>query len=309
MNQDNENNEVSEDQQAKRVVKALKERGLEVELGAYQTLRKRGWKVKLHSPHWDLKSSKEEMGRKIRTIDLNAARTIILGLGKYRAVQVHIVVECKWRKSENWVFYYESAEDMYSQQLLELAVTLLDWDESEAKKELASYSISESSFFNSLQWKQYKDILTSEMALETRKSSHHSMSNLPSVAISHMSVFAKSDIDNIRNSCEQVLDALDFQNEFWTRMTQDMMERNGPFSFWRNYPVIVFNGTLWKLIMTEDGELVPTKAKYVTYSYQRGVANCLIDIVSYLHLEDYLMILENELDSMKECVLKNKPWD
>ena len=61
--------------------------------------------------------------------------------------------------------------------------------------------------------------------------------------------------------------------------------------------------------MTEDGELVPTKAKYVTYSYQRGGANCLIDIGSYLHLEDYLMILENELDSMKECVLKNKPWD
>ena len=107
------------------VLKELRERGLELELQAYLQFQKRGWFSSIHGTYWDLQIPKEESswveeirkeweGQKepvYRTIDLLASKSEKLGLEKHPQIQIRAVIECKWRKKENWVFYHETIEN------------------------------------------------------------------------------------------------------------------------------------------------------------------------------------------------------
>ena len=159
-------------------------------------------------------------------------------------------------------------------------------------------SIHETSIFTTIDRKKFRDLIASELARGVQGSSHHSRRNLKDVALLHMSVFGSPKVDSIRNACEQVLDALDFQKGIWSLVSEYSLEKVGGFNIWRIYPVILFNGPIWILRMDAEGNLIPTRAEFITYNYRRRKDSYLIDIISQPHFENYIDILEEELASM-----------
>ena len=310
-----ENATTDNDQQTDNILKELRERGLELELQAYLQFQKRGWFSKIHGTYWDLQIPKEESSwlesiRKewegqrepvYRTIDLLASKSEKLGLEKHPQIQIRGVIECKWRKGENWVFYCETIENEASAKLLrDLLTEFTKLGMPDPDDALEVMSIHETSLFTSLDRKTYKDLLMGEMAKQIQGASHHSRKNLKSAALLHMSVFGSSKQDSIRNACEQILDALEFQERIWSYMSKSSMEQHGGFNIWRIYPIVIFNGPIWKLTLNPDGSLIPTRAGFITYNYQRGKSNYLIDFVSFPFLNTYIDLLESELTTMKE---------
>ncbi len=310
LNRHSESDEDSTETHESKVRNALINRGLHLELSTYMTLKRRGWTSRLHSLFWDIEIPKEgnswvheirqawEGPLEVvhRAIDLVATRTINPESSLVSSFQIKLVIECKHRSDENWVFYQENQDHEISIRIARAFIDeLRKLGAPKVEADMDHLSLQEYSSFMHLKYSEWRDFLDSSDTRSIRGASHHANKTLKRVAILHTPVFGPRNLDNIRNACEQVLGACDFQDKMNEVIYLTNLENPSNILHWRIYPVVVFDGPLWDVSLDEGGDLQPSPLKWVTYLYTRRGKGHLIDIVGSEHLEAYLSAIENEL--------------
>ena len=92
----------------------------------------------------------------------------------------------------------------------------------------------------------------------------------------------------------QVIGALINLNKNLTRRSE-----SSPSLFWRNYPVLVFNGSLFYAFLDKKGELKLEDTKYVHYYQHTTMRGYWVDVISIDFLREYLSYVNNEFENSK----------
>jgi hypothetical protein len=75
--------------------------------------------------------------------------------------------------------------------------------------------------------------------------------------------------------------------------------KNLPFLFWRNYPVLVFNGSMYYALLDNKGKLKLEDTKYIQYFQRRTKRGYWIDVVRADFLKKYLTYINHEFEESK----------
>jgi len=282
---------------ADKVVKALEERGFILELNVFRKLKSMKWNTQLSSPFWnvelDLKNESLGVGKnvyqknqeKMRSMDILASRTTEIGdreIGTLMASLCYtsLVVECKKRSSENWVFYQETPFF-------------------KGNRKLDHYSLGGMFMVDYLSRigkiggneEKYNDIL---------RTSHHCLAEVDKIATAGVPVFGPKTKNGLYGSCEQVISAFEYEVSRYQGYTNRALINPAPVNLnWRVYPIIVFDGPLWEVVLENDQISVKPR-KRVIYEHTRGELKHLIDIVSWESFDEYCDILEEEITRLSK---------
>ena len=97
--------------------------------------------------------------------------------------------------------------------------------------------------------------------------------------------------DLLYKGSNQVISALLHFNDRFAKRTED----ESTF-FWRNYPVLVFNGSIFYATLTDKGKMKIEETNYVHYYQLTTRRWYLIDIVRIDFLEEYLKHVNAEFE-------------
>lgn len=301
------------DNHKRRVRKNLEERGFSLELETYLALKRRGWLSSMQSfftnrPSKTQNRSLLEIIRDtwnqppeatFRTIDIAAIKTIQPTASLVSLALVSLVIECKWRKKENWVFYCESVSE---NQALLFIKQLAGETEMDSQDILDSFSYGEFSSFGSLFDKGFISLAGNELVQKIRGVSHHAIGNIERVALSHTPVFTKANIDNVREANLQALTACSSYSISNPEAIHESLQQNKPIAYTRLYPVVVFSSDIWKAQYDIQNELQLEKIGWITYLYPYKGKLVSIDIVSFDSLDEYLDMVENEIANLERVL-------
>lgn len=298
------------------IKKELKEQGFALELETYRALKQRGWFTFMQFSFANVQQGSQnrtflEMIRdtlntpqepKFRTIDITSVKILTSKIPEINTGGLSLIIECKTRKDENWVFYTESIAENHAIRILLEGVKFVGGNPKEA---LETFSYGELSAFGSLIRSNIKKPKKFELVQKIRKTSHHSLTNMTRFALSHKSVFKPNNPDNIYNACCQVMEACSFYGKTDSETVSRMIDDGKPINYWRLYPVVVFAGDIWEASFDENQEIQLEKKAWITYLHpHKGELNS-IDIVSFGSLNSYLDMLDKEF-TLLENVLSNQ---
>ncbi|MGV9169388.1 MAG: hypothetical protein ACOC38_05530 [Promethearchaeia archaeon] len=301
------------DDHRRRVRKDLEERGFSLELETYLALKRRGWLSSMQSffTNQPLKNEDRSLLEIIRdawnqppaptfrTIDVAAIKTIQPTLNLVSLALVSLVIECKWRKGENWVFYCEPVSE---NQALLFIKQLVRETEIEEQDILNSFSYGEFSSFGSTFDQGFIPLAGNELVQKIRGVSHHAIGNIKRVALSHTAVFTKPNHDNVREANLQALSACSSYSISNPEAIHESLQQNKPIVYTRLYPVVVFSSDIWKAQYDMNNELQLEKVGWITYLYPYKGKLVSIDIVSFDSLDQYLDMIDDEITNLQRVL-------
>jgi len=165
---------------------------------------------------------------------------------------------------------------------------------------LGSVSFGEHSSFGNPMEKNAGKKLKHKIVNDIRATSHHSVMNMDSFALSHSTIFTSSNTDNIYGACQQVLGAAKFFARPNPEQIAEMFKESKPINYWRLYPVVVFSGPMWNVTFDSQRKMHLEPLGWTTYMYPYKGSLISIDIVSFSSLNEYLEMLDNELRTLAE---------
>ena len=281
----------------------LRKEGFLLEIMANQTLEQCGWIGNMHRTYWDMPRGgitanaihkftmyelelRDQMGREI---DIHATKGDTIDHPKLQAYNIGLVIDCKYRFDENWVFYTNpnlpSPPDQSSP--------------------LASRLVHEGSCFTYFELIQRAGFVEPHSGFheELNKASHQSWLHQPEPARASAALFRNK--KSIFNACQQITDAFDWlllENLY--SMHYSISREAKKIEHFTMYPVVILDGPLWRLRL-EHGEPVLEKADWITFYYSRGTKNYAIDFVLWGEFENYLRMLDAELDRIRMILQKH----
>lgn len=276
----------------------LRNRGRILEILSFQTLSNQKWDCEISVPFWNFPPSNLEMWEKnlihsadklqkdffseysgrlldtqnlvIRETDIIAKRMSSHGsTGWWSALELNLVIECKSRTKENWIFLSghtkkSQLKNAIPHSLLSLSIV----EDSDALKFI-------------------------DIARELLNTSHHHKNKLDRLSHVGFHVFGNYSHDSVRNACNQVLDALDFH--YFRKAVNTLASYNSeePRFLWTFYPIVLFDGPLFEAISTtDDVELNPIP--WISFIHRYQGKKYVVDIVSWEFFDDYLSMLDDE---------------
>ncbi len=285
------------------VLEELKKEGFLLEIMANQTLEKYDWTGNMHRTYWNMpkgglsSTSIQQLsiyesqlrGNIGREIDIFSVKGESIDHPKFIEYNIELVIDCKHRFDENWVFY--------TRQNLSKSPN--------PSSSLASHVFHEGSCFTYFELIQKTGYIKpySKLHEKLKKASHQSGFHLNEPARASASLFR--DNTSIFSACKQITDAYDWLLLESLASIHYSIGRGEPkLVHFVMYPVVIIDGPLWRLCLKNE-EPVLEKADWVTLIYSKGVNTYAIDFVLWEKFESYLKQLDNELDRIRK-VLENQ---
>jgi hypothetical protein len=299
-----------------RVRTELQNRGRILELQTFQTLRRAKWDCAISVPYSSIPTRFDLLKRlniqtpggiidserdlvndakvllrlqiqnpsTVREFDILARKNSDHGSrGWWSVLEAHLVIECKSRKEETWVFVMQSTKPK--------GVKL----QPKFRK-----NVFKGTLLNLL--KTDDAVEYADVSSKLTSVSHHN--RLPEYSRIAYPIFTSYKGNNIREACEQVTRAAEFHYTSLAQKTAHfpIESQMGLRSIWQLYPLIIFDGPIVEAFPTgEDVKL--TKRPWVTYLHERPERDFLVDIVQSSHFVDYLkIVIDEELERFKKVV-------
>jgi hypothetical protein len=283
-----------------KVLDELRKQGFLLEILANQTLDKKGWVGNMQKAYWSRPKRKlssedihrfslyefEVKDRKRREIDIHSSKGDTIDHPKFDEYCIELVIDCKYRFDENWVFFARP--------------NLLQTPNESSP--LSSFLIREGScysYFELIERTGYIE-LNSDLHNQLQKTSHQSWYRQRESARTSASLFRND--KSIFSTCEQIADAYD-----WLLLENLMSIHNRigqgkeKLCYFIMYPVVIVDGPLW-LLRLEKEEPILTKADCLTFYFSREKENYAIDFVSWDEIGTYLGILDEELNRIRKVL-------
>jgi hypothetical protein len=129
---------------------------------------------------------------------------------------------------------------------------------------------------------------------------HHNIKDHNEVAIIPFEPFQGEDKSDVLEASMQVLKALSFKKKELVKLDRMLKVKNNPLYIL--YPVIVFDGNLWKCELQEGNPEI-SMVQYIEYAvdYYQPI---VVDIVQKSYLPTFLETLEREFRLISETVEK-----
>jgi hypothetical protein len=287
----------------RRVIRTLTRQGYFLEIQVYEELKKRGWDCELNCSYWDIESesrlqmrphdvykgdvASQDVRKTIQTIDVVATKeTKPSSVDFFFSAEICLVIECKYRSSQNLAFYTVNLPSDTKEPSLGLPGEIsFFWSKDMQKSFVGEGSVN------------HLDI-PEKLRRSMNWASHQSERVLGDLAINGVTIFGGG--DTLKEAVNQVMNASIFKAAFFEQfMYAKRALRLSRFKFWRLYPVIVFDGPLWSY-KTNSGEPTVKPLKWVTYQIVRKDYEYNVDVVSFKHLDDYLDTMSEELEEMSK---------
>jgi hypothetical protein len=136
--------------------------------------------------------------------------------------------------------------------------------------------------------------------LEWLTHTHHNIKDHNEVAIIPFEPFQGEDKSDVLEASMQVLKALSFKKKELVKLDRMLKVKNNPLYIL--YPVIVFDGNLWKCELQEGNPEI-SMVQYIEYAvdYYQPI---VVDIVQKSYLPTFLETLEREFRLISETVEK-----
>lgn len=200
--------------------------------------------------------------------------------------KVCLVIECKYRSSQNLAFYTVNLPSDTKEPSLGLPSEIsFFWSKDMEKSFVGERSVN------------HLDI-PERLRRSMNWASHQSERVLGDFAINGVTILGGG--DTLKKAVDQVMNASIFKAAFFEQFMYDERARKSSrSSFWRLYPVIVFDGPLWSY-RTNNAKPIVKPLKWVTYRIARKDYEYNVDVVSFEHLDDYLDTLNEELGEMSK---------
>jgi hypothetical protein len=264
----------------KKLLKAVNREGLPLELETYKTLWSDEWAVALQSQYVDPKTEE------YRTVDIVAEKSDKIRSEVYPKFEFHLDIECKKQGNAIWVFHLWKKK-------------AVNWSKKTQAREYSKYS----------RYSMIDDPNQDILELIGR-CSHQSPDAYPRRAILGMIIPIDSNgkrtkaKDLLLDASHKATKHLQFWHDRIIRITRNRLESsfgNTATTFWRRYPVIVFDGCMYEIEL-KKGEIQLKDTNYVQYEFRSGIKSYLIDIVKTEAFSDYLVEVNNEIESLKKVV-------
>lgn len=284
------------------VMEELRKKGFLLEIIANQTLEKSSWIGNMHRTYWNLpkggitanaiqRFSLHEFklrGQMGREIDIFSVKGDAIDHPKLEAYHIKLVIDCKYRFDENWVFY--TRPNLSSPP--------------DPSSPLASHLVHEGSCFTYFKLIQRTGFIEphSNLHKELNEASHQSWSHQLEPARASVSLFRND--KSIFSACQQITDAYDWLLlERLCSLHYAIGRGEKRLEHFTMYPVVVLDGPLWRLRLENEKPMLE-KADWVTYYYSKGMKTYAIDFVSWDKFETYLRVLDDELDRIRKILEK-----
>jgi hypothetical protein len=260
-----------------KVKKGLMNTGLPFELHLTNQLRRAKWGIQRNVPYEDYTGNESVE----RTLDILASKKTEIeseAIGKF---QLSLLIECKQQSDSAWVFDASKKRK-------------IDWENPLDAQLYCGDSVVQTSDY----WKLlYRGIGQSS---HQNPDTYDGLSNAGVTYIQSGGEKFADHPDLLFKGSRQVTSALEYLN---ARYSEWWKSKNPAFHpvFWRNYPVIVFNGSLYRADMVK-GKLQLKEVEYLHYYPKTTERGYLIDIVRADFFPKYLEIVGKEFEMLHELL-------
>lgn len=240
--------------------------GLPLEIEISSILTKAGWKVRNQVNYTDKDTNKE------RQIDIVAHKSFFGKVHKYDRFLNHLIIECK-RDEFPWVFFTTPKPDDPHELIISNFGCQKHYANPPIREEinvLAAHS-------HYLKMSKEKSVVHYEPF-----KSQENKKNKIYVAKYQVAKCLLSEFENMKKYHKIAL------------QHQILMK---PIAFY--FPIICFDGNLFKLYLNEEKNLELKVANYIQYEFYHKKENFLIDVVRKDFFEEYLKNIESEITNIK----------
>lgn len=270
-----------------KIKKSLMSHGFPLEMRVHRVLALKGWMTIAEAAYSDPEENKE------RRVDFVAHRTLGTNNKFMPNARINLIIECKRSKNVSWVFYSEEKEQVQSQ----------DWDR---LLDYGSFSLLSAP-------EELRPRFASSAIRKILAQSHQLPHKHSKLAISGHSFHpdGPDKHDTLYQAVSQVTKALEseFQNEieFLDEDTKRFLrrfrlkKRAHNWTFWRYYPVVVYEGRMFEAIPRGD-DIELEDVHYVQLRWETRKSFQIIDVVRADYFDSFLGLVDNELEELKRGV-------
>ena len=202
---------------------------------------------------------------------------------------IELVIECKRRSGENWILYVPDFDTPI-----------------ESKDKLGHICMTDHSVLRYANEYEKLKLYDTDTRDSFWRTSHHSLAKSPGIARAGRSMFKNE--DSFYNACQQVLDAHRFtviSSQARTDLDISSLKKGKKtvLKYWRIYPVIVFDGPLWKVKYSRRKQKI-TPLEWIEYRIVHHNQDYSIDIVRWDCFGKYLSVINKEVEELDRLASK-----